>query len=44
MEYCIGENPDNTLRVTPLGAGSEVGRSCIIVEFKNKRVMVSFIL
>lgn len=36
----MGENSDNNLRITPLGAGSEVGRSCIVLEYKGKRVMV----
>ena len=29
------------MKITPLGAGSEVGRSCIIVEFKGKTIMVT---
>jgi predicted metal-dependent RNase len=29
------------MKVTPLGAGNEVGRSCIMVEFKGKTIMVS---
>lgn len=28
------------LKITPLGAGNEVGRSCIIIEYKNKTIMV----
>ncbi len=28
------------MKIKPLGAGNEVGRSCIIVEFKGKRIMV----
>jgi len=28
------------LKITPLGAGQEVGRSCHIVEFKDKRIML----
>lgn len=44
MEYCLGENSEDTLRITPLGAGSEVGRSCIILEYKNKRIMVIYFL
>ncbi|KAI9340894.1 cleavage and polyadenylation specificity factor subunit 3 [Obelidium mucronatum] len=28
------------LRVTPLGAGQEVGRSCLLLEYKNKTVML----
>ena len=34
--------PDSeVLEVIPLGAGQEVGRSCIIVKFKGKTIMVS---
>ena len=29
------------MKIKPLGAGNEVGRSCIIAEFKGKRIMVS---
>ena len=28
------------MKITPLGAGSEVGRSCIVAEFKGKTIMV----
>jgi len=28
------------LRVTPLGAGQEVGRSCIFIEFKGKKILL----
>jgi len=28
------------LEVIPLGAGQEVGRSCVVVRFKGKTVMV----
>ena len=30
----------DTLTIKPLGAGQEVGRSCIILEHKNKTVML----
>lgn len=30
----------NTLRIRPLGAGQEVGRSCIILTFKGKTIML----
>lgn len=30
----------NTLSITPLGAGNEVGRSCIIVKFCGKTIML----
>uniref|UniRef100_A0A8C1SPE7 Cleavage and polyadenylation specific factor 3 n=1 Tax=Cyprinus carpio TaxID=7962 RepID=A0A8C1SPE7_CYPCA len=32
------------LLIRPLGAGQEVGRSCIILEFKGRKIMVSYIL
>ena len=28
------------MTITPLGGGSEVGRSCILIEYKNKRVLL----
>ena len=31
---------EDVMRVTPLGGGSEVGRSCILIEFKGKKVML----
>jgi hypothetical protein len=31
----------SVMEIMPIGAGSEVGRSCIIVKFKGKQVMVS---
>ncbi|KAI9295557.1 Metallo-hydrolase/oxidoreductase [Neoconidiobolus thromboides FSU 785] len=31
---------DDILEITPLGAGNEVGRSCIILSFKGKTVML----
>ena len=30
----------NTLRLRPLGAGTEVGRSCLILKFKGLTVML----
>ena len=29
-----------TLEIVPLGAGREVGRSCIMIRFKGKLIMV----
>ncbi|KAJ2650600.1 endoribonuclease ysh1 [Coemansia sp. RSA 1250] len=34
------ESKDDLLCITPLGAGREVGRSCIVVEYKNKTIML----
>ena len=34
-----GEESD-LLRITPLGAGQEVGRSCIFLEFKGKKILL----
>ena len=31
---------NDLLEIVPLGGGSEVGRSCILVKFKGKLVMV----
>lgn len=37
-----GEEVDpDVLRIFPLGAGNEVGRSCIILQYRGKTVMVS---
>lgn len=35
---------ENKLIITPLGAGLEVGRSCIVMSYKGKNVMVDFFL
>ncbi|PVV05229.1 hypothetical protein BB560_000254 [Smittium megazygosporum] len=34
------ENDQDLLKIKPLGAGQEVGRSCIVIEYKNKTVML----
>jgi hypothetical protein len=31
---------EEKLTITPLGAGLEVGRSCIVLSYKGKNVMV----
>ena len=35
-------NKDDMLEIMPLGAGSEVGRSCVLASYKNKTVTVSY--
>ena len=30
----------DTLRITPLGAGNEVGRSCHLLQYKNKSILL----
>ena len=30
------ESIDDIPKITPLGAGNEVGRSCILLEFRDK--------
>ena len=35
-----GSGPEDVLEITPLGAGSEVGRSCILLRYKDKTVML----
>ena len=34
------EIESDLLKITPLGAGQEVGRSCIFLEFKGKKIML----
>ncbi|KAJ1721986.1 endoribonuclease ysh1 [Coemansia erecta] len=34
------EDEDDLLKITPLGAGREVGRSCIVLQYKGKTVML----
>ena len=34
------EELSDELTITPLGAGQEVGRSCILLQFKGKRVLL----
>lgn len=34
------ESENDELNITPLGAGQEVGRSCIMLEFKGKKIML----
>lgn len=36
----LGDDEQDTLEITPLGAGSEVGRSCHILKFKGKTIML----
>ena len=31
---------ESVLEITPLGAGNEVGRSCILIKFKGKSVLL----
>ncbi|XP_078481154.1 cleavage and polyadenylation specificity factor subunit 3 [Ciona intestinalis] len=42
-EFEVEETPHNDselLKITPLGAGQEVGRSCHLLEFKEKKIML----
>ena len=38
-KLCLDSENDE-LNITPLGAGQEVGRSCIMMEFKGKKIML----
>ena len=40
IEQVDGNQGDNAVSVTPLGAGQEVGRSCIIVKYLGKTIMM----
>ena len=35
----VGDESD-IMKITPLGAGQEVGRSCILVEYKGKTILL----
>ncbi|KAI8808500.1 beta-lactamase-like protein [Cladochytrium replicatum] len=36
----VGGDESDILKITPLGGGQEVGRSCILLEYKGKTVML----
>lgn len=36
------QNSEDELVIKPFGGGQEVGRSCIMIEFKGKRVLLDF--
>ena len=38
----VSEVASDFVQITPLGAGREVGRSCLIVKYKGKTIMVFF--
>jgi hypothetical protein len=40
MKRSAKEEADS-VKITPLGAGNEVGRSCILLEYKEKKILVS---
>ena len=42
MEIPITDEND-LLKITPLGAGNEVGRSSILLEYKGKTILVSLL-
>lgn len=39
-EFQVPAEESDQLSIRPLGAGQEVGRSCIMVEFKGKKIML----
>ncbi|KAJ3065490.1 Cleavage and polyadenylation specificity factor subunit 3 [Podochytrium sp. JEL0797] len=39
-DTAAAQDAADILRITPLGAGQEVGRSCLLLEYKNKTVML----
>ncbi|GBG27670.1 Cleavage and polyadenylation specificity factor subunit 3 [Hondaea fermentalgiana] len=39
-DLSIWEDSNNNLKFTPLGSGREVGRSCHVLEFKGKRILL----
>ena len=41
MENMNTNSKLDSLKITPIGAGNEVGRSCILIEFKGKNILVN---
>eukprot|EP00396_MALV-II-16_sp_LP-1_P000047 gene47-24_t len=39
QKITIDEGTGETLEIVPLGSGSEVGRSCVVMKFKGKTIM-----
>eukprot|EP01105_Mastigella_eilhardi_P026445 TRINITY_DN7671_c0_g1_i1.p1 TRINITY_DN7671_c0_g1~~TRINITY_DN7671_c0_g1_i1.p1 ORF type:complete len:723 (-),score=182.93 TRINITY_DN7671_c0_g1_i1:70-2238(-) len=39
LRVSVGPSAEDTLEIMPLGAGNEVGRSCVLLKFKGKTVM-----
>ncbi|CAN0025303.1 unnamed protein product, partial [Discosporangium mesarthrocarpum] len=35
-----GEDDQETMRIMPIGAGNEVGRSCIVLKYMGKTIML----
>ena len=40
----IPAEEDETMEIMPLGAGNEVGRSCVYMKYKGKHVLVRTLL
>lgn len=38
--FSVGAREEDKVVVTPLGAGNEVGRSCVYMSYKGKTVLV----
>ncbi|KAJ3105147.1 Cleavage and polyadenylation specificity factor subunit 3 [Phlyctochytrium planicorne] len=43
LQPCSNQDESDVLKITPLGAGQKAGRSCILLEYKNKTAMVSLV-
>lgn len=41
--FSANHRTGDILQVRPLGAGQEVGRSCVILKFRGKTIMVLFL-
>ncbi|KAL7640374.1 UNVERIFIED_CONTAM: hypothetical protein RMT77_008647 [Armadillidium vulgare] len=40
--FSISDEDSDELKITPLGSGQEVGRSCHYLEFKGKKILLDF--
>ncbi len=38
--FDFAAHDDDLLKITPLGAGNEVGRSCILLQYKTKNILL----
>ncbi|KAB7507057.1 Cleavage and polyadenylation specificity factor subunit 3 [Armadillidium nasatum] len=42
IHFSITDEDSDELKITPLGSGQEVGRSCHYLEFKGKKILLDF--
>merc|ERR1719447_2366828 len=40
QKVSVSPDPSDFLSITPLGSGQEVGRSCLVIKYKGKSVLL----